>query len=126
MAVKHGWVKNGSSHLVDMNHKVIKDLEEISSQNSNLSTQHIIAIADEVAFRIKSDDDLQAIQNVVNKLAQQVDIAPHALALMTATIKHREARLGKSPEVAIQINNSNQSKTVNEFEESARRLLEDI
>ena len=111
MAVKHGWIKNGSSHLVDMNHKVIKCLEEISSQNSTLSSQHIVVIADEVAFRCKSDEDLQAIQDVVNKLVKSVDIAPHALALMTATIKHREARLGKSPDVAIQINNSQEAST---------------
>lgn len=106
-AQKDGWVKGGSSHLVDMNYNVIKDVSAIGSQSSQLSSQHLIAISDEVSFRCKNDDDLQAIQDVVNKLARSVEIAPHALALMTATVKHREARLGKSPDTAIQINNMN-------------------
>ena len=106
-AQKEGWIKGGSSHLVDMNYNVIKDVSAIGSQSSQLSSQHLIAISDEVSFRLQNDDDLQAIQNVVNKMAKSVEIAPHALALMTATIKHRNARLGKSPETAIQINNVN-------------------
>ena len=106
-AEQDSWVKGGSAHLISMNYNVIKEVSEIGAQSAQLSAQHLIAISDEVSFRLQNDDDLQAIQNVVNKMAKSVEIAPHALALMTATIKHRDARLGKSPETAIQINNVN-------------------
>lgn len=106
-AEKDGWIKCGSSHLIGMKLNVINDVAEISSQSSHLSSQHISAIDAEVSFKLSNDKDLQAIQDKVNLMVANIDNPSHALALMTATVKHREARLGKSPDTAIQINNAN-------------------
>lgn len=105
-ALAECWVKGGSSHLVDANLQIIKDISSVSSQSSQLSSQHLDVISDEVSFRLQSDKDMQAIQKVVNSMAAKIENPVHALALMNATVKHREARLGKSPDTAIQINNS--------------------
>lgn len=105
-ASAEGWIKGGSSHLVDANIKVINDIRQISSQCSQLSSQHLDVISDEVAFKIQSDSDLQAIQRKINGMVESIDSPVQALALMNATVKHREARLGKSPDTAIQINAS--------------------
>lgn len=102
-----GWIKGGSSHLVDANIKVINDIKEISSQSSQLSSQHLGVISDEVAFKLQSDADLQAIQRVVNKMVDTIDSPVQALALMNATVKHREARLGKQADTEINVNTQN-------------------
>ena len=100
------WVKGQSAHLVEKKLKVISDLEAISTQSTNLSTQHLQVIDDDVSFRLQNNKDLQSIQKVVNAMISAgLENPTHALALMSATVKHREARLGKSPETAIQINN---------------------
>ncbi len=105
-ASRDGWIRGGSSRLIEKKINVINEVYEISSQSSRLSSQHIAAIDEEVLFRLQNDKDLQFIQDKINVLAKQIDNPSHALALMTATVKHREARLGKSPDTAIQINNS--------------------
>ncbi len=105
-AEQDSWQKGASAHLISANLQIIKDLSDVSAQSAHLSAQHIDAISEEVKFRIDNDRDLQAIQNIVNSMARNIDNPAHALALMTATVKHREARLGKSPDVAVQINNT--------------------
>lgn len=105
-AKQQGWIKEGSSHLVDKKTNIIKELHDLSSQSSQLSSHHLAAIDDEVSFTLQNNSDLQLIQNRINLMVDQVENPAHLLALMSATVKHREARLGKSPETAIQINNN--------------------
>ena len=105
-AKQYGWVKGQSSHLVDEKVSIIKGVAQFSSQSSRISSHHNIVIDDEATFKMNNDKDLQEIQNVVNKMVRSIDNPTHALALMNATVKHREARLGKSPDTAIQINNN--------------------
>lgn len=106
-ADKDCWIKGASSHLIDMKLNVINEVADISSQSSQLSLQHVAAIDDEVSFKLNNDKDLQAIQAKVNLMVANIENPSQALALMTATVKHREARLGKSPDVAVQINTGN-------------------
>lgn len=110
-AKAQGWVKEESAHLIEKKASVIKDLHNLSSQSAHLSSHHIAAIDDEVMFKLQSDKDMQAIQDKVNLMVDGVDNPNHLLALMNATVKHREARLGKSPETAIQINNAPEMPT---------------
>lgn len=119
-AIKDGWIKGGSSQLVDAKLKIIKDISDLSSQSSQLSSQHLSVIDSDVAFRLRNDKDLEAIQVVANKMLAQVDNPSALLALVTITVKHREARLGKSPDTAIQINTSGaQVKTLDDFYRNA-------
>jgi flagellar capping protein FliD len=79
---------------------------ELSSQSEREVNAIIREVNAEVAFRLKNDKDLQAIQDKVNEMAFSIDSPSAALALMSATVKHREARLGKGAEVAVQVNNN--------------------
>lgn len=103
-AIKEGWVKGGSSHLADAKLNLIKDLSKLSSQSSQLSSQHLNAIDADVAFRLQNDDDLEAIQVVARQMLAQVDNPAALLALTNIAVKHREARLGKTPLMAMQVN----------------------
>ena len=79
---------------------------ELSKQSEREVNAVIKEVNDEVAFRLRSDRDLQAIQDKGNSMIDSLDSPQGVLALMTATVRHREARLGKSPDTAIQINTS--------------------
>jgi len=125
-AQSDGWIKCGSSHLIDAKLNVIKTMAEIGSQSSHLSSHHLSAIDDEVSFRIKNDASLQAIQNKIDLMVDKIDNPSHALALMTATVRHREARLGKSPDVAVQINNNGGIQSKDEFRAIAEDLLNKV
>jgi len=105
-AKRDSWVKGSSSSLISDKVNIINNVKELSSRSSILSSSHLNAIDDEVRFRLSNDKDLQAIQDKVNLMVNDIDNPAHALALMTATVKHREARLGKQPDTAIQINNN--------------------
>lgn len=104
-AKERSWIKGGSTSLIDDKAGIINDMKEFALKSTMLSTSHLNAIDDEVRFRLNNDKDMQAIQDKVNLMVRELDNPTHALALMNATVKHREARLGKSPETAIQINN---------------------
>ena len=123
------WIKGQTSHLVDKKINIIKELNELTSQTSQLTSQHLTAIDDEVSFKLASNKDLQVIQDKANEMIAIIDSPSHVLALMTATVKHREARLGKSPDVAVQINNNSSTSnnlTFDKFRETARTLLNEI
>lgn len=123
-AKRDGWIKGVSSSLVTDKVNIINDVMELSSKSSNLSSNHLAVIDDEVSFRLQNDKDLQAIQDQVNLMVRNIENPSHALALMTATVKHREARLGKSPDTAIQINNNTSSP---EFESNyLKRIQQDF
>ncbi len=77
-------------------------------------------VSDEVRFRLENDAHLRLIQNKANTMLDAIDKPSDALALMTLTVKHREARLGRSPDTAIQINtNGAQVKTLDDFYRNA-------
>ena len=99
-----GWIKGQSTHLVEAKLKAIKDIAAVNAQTTQLSTQHQGVIDADVAFRLQNDDDLEAIQFVARQMLAQVENPAALLALTNITIKHREARLGKTPLMAMQIN----------------------
>lgn len=101
-----GWIKGESAHLVDKNINIIKDIKLLGAQSAQLSAQHQAAISDEVQFRLDSDKDMMAIQAKANALLNAIDSPAAAAQLMALTVKHREARLGKQPEVAVNVVNT--------------------
>lgn len=115
-----GWIKGQSTHLVEAKLKAIKDIASVNAQTTRLSTQHQGVIDADVAFRLQNDDDLEAIQVVARQMLAQVENPAALLALTNITVKHREARLGRSPDTAIQINtNGAQVKTLDDFYRNA-------
>ncbi len=119
-AIRDGWIFGKSSSIVDKSVKAIKDMVAASSESSNLSSSALAAVSDEVQFRLDNDKDMAAIQAKANKMLRAVDTPAAALQLMALTVKHREARLGKSPDTAIQINtNGTQVKTLDDFYRNA-------
>ena len=103
-AIREGWVFGKSSSIVEKSINVIKEMVDVSSQSSRLSTSAQAAIFDEVQFRLESDKDLQAIQSKAMLMLDAIDSPAAAAQLMALTVKHREARLGKTPLMAMQIN----------------------
>lgn len=105
-AKEGGWIKGQSTHLVDKNISILNDIKSLGAQTTQLSTQHQAAISDEVQFRIDSDKDMAAIQTKANLLINAIDSPVAAAQLMALTVKHREARLGKQPNVAVNVVNT--------------------
>ncbi|MDO4642514.1 MAG: hypothetical protein Q4A74_01585 [Cardiobacteriaceae bacterium] len=65
-----------------------------------------IAVRDEVDFRLQNDADMEAVRQHVMALLPAVDKPQDAKAVMDTLRIQREARLGKAPDTAIQINNN--------------------
>ena len=112
-----GWIKGKSEPLVDKKVNIINGLIEVSKESEPLGEPHKTAIDQEVAFILENNKDLQRIQRKVNAMVELAENPNHVLALMNATVRHREARVGKNPEVAIQVNN--QVQVINPFAEDA-------
>lgn len=68
-------------------------------------------VADEVAFRMQNDADMQAVRDKAIVLLAGVDKSSDLKQIMDTLRIQREARLGKSPETAIQINNQADTPT---------------
>jgi len=112
-----GWIKGKSEPLVEKKINVINELVDIAEKSEPLGEPHNAAIDEEVAFILENNKDLQRIQRKVNEMVALAENPNQVLALMNATVRHREARVGKNPEVAIQVNN--QVQVINPFAEDA-------
>lgn len=98
-AKNNGWTKGGSARLVQKKANIINEVREFADESSGLSANHLQVIDEEASFLLKSNADMQSIQDKVNVLISKIETPSHALALMTATINHRVARIGKPQEV---------------------------
>ena len=63
-------------------------------------------VRDDVAFRLQNDADMEAVRQHVMSLLATTEKAADAKAIMETLRIQREARLGKVPDTAIQINNN--------------------
>lgn len=70
-----------------------------------------LAVSDEIAFRTQNDADMQLVRDKAIQLLDSVDSAGGVKGIMDTLRIQREARLGKSPETAIQINNQADTPT---------------
>lgn len=57
-------------------------------------------------FEARSNQRMAQVENKAMDMLSEVDNPTHVKAIMDTLVKHREARLGKSPDTAIQINNN--------------------
>ena len=59
-----------------------------------------------MSFRLQNDADMEAVRQHVMSLLATTEKAADAKAIMETLRIQREARLGKAPDTAIQINNN--------------------
>lgn len=105
------WEPNKTEQAVAKKASAIIALAEIEQQTEQRLTPaeryvYDDVVLDEVAFRLQNDADMEAVRKHVMMLLAGVDRASDAKAIMDTLRIQREARLGKAPETAIQINNN--------------------
>ncbi|MDP8078348.1 hypothetical protein [Phocoenobacter skyensis] len=71
-----------------------------------------ISVADEVNFRLQNDKDMDSVRDKAMELLKGVKRASDVKQIMDTLRIQREARLGKSPDTAIQINNNEDKRPI--------------
>lgn len=106
---KEGWQEGKTELTEQVKTRAIIDLLKTEQQTELLTrTEQAVfdaKVADEVAFRIQNDEDMDKVRKHAMSLLSGVDKVSDLKALMDLLRIQREARLGKNPETAIQINN---------------------
>lgn len=82
-------------------------------------------VNDLVAFERQSNDRMEQVARKSMAMLETAERPSDAKAVMETLKIHREARLGKPPDVAVQINNSAQPAQLHtdQFEAIARKLI---
>lgn len=85
----------------------LAEIEQQTEQSLNAAERGVFdaVVRDDVAFRLQNDADMEAVRVHVMRLLPTIERASDGKALMETLRIQREARLGKSPDTAIQINN---------------------
>lgn len=110
-AKAQGWELNKTEQAQDKKVKAVIALAEVGTeteQKLNNVERAVFdrVVADDVAFRLQNDSDMEAVREHAMRLLPMVEKPADAKALMETLRIQREARLGKSPDTAIQINNN--------------------
>ena len=106
-----GWQAGKTEQAVADKSKAIMQLARIEQETEQRlsATERAVfdrVVADDVAFRLQNDSDMEAVREHAMRLLPMVEKPADAKALMETLRIQREARLGKSPDTAIQINNN--------------------
>lgn len=80
-------------------------VNEIAKLNKVNTVNLTRAVNDLADFEMKSNQRMAKVEDKAMKMLDSAESPVHVKAIMDTLVKHREARLGKSPETAIQINN---------------------
>lgn len=110
-AKTQGWEPNKTERSVSEKSNAIIALAKVNQeaeQKLNNVERAVFdrVVADDVAFRLQNDSDMEAVREHAMRLLPMVEKPADAKALMETLRIQREARLGKSPDTAIQINNN--------------------
>lgn len=110
-AKAQGWELNKTEQAQDKKVKAVIALAEVGTeteQKLNNVERAVFdrVVADDVAFRLQNDSDMEAVREHAMRLLPMVEKPADAKALMETLRIQREARLGKAPDTAIQINNN--------------------
>mgnify|MGYP001011774249 CR=1 FL=1 len=106
-----GWQAGKTEQAVADKSNAIMQLarvEQETEQKLNATERAVFdaVVRDDVAFRLQNDADMEAVREHAMRLLPMVEKPADAKALMETLRIQREARLGKSPDTAIQINNN--------------------
>ncbi len=114
-AKKECWEVDKTEHLKDRKANAIIELAKTELQTEHLNRTERTAldgyVADEVEFRLQNDKDMEAVRDKAMQLLDGVDRVSDVKGIMDTLRIQREARLGKAPDTAIQINNNEQTPT---------------
>lgn len=110
-AKAQGWELNKTEQVQGKKVSAVITLAEVETeteQKLNAVERAVFdrVVADDVAFRLQNDSDMEAVREHAMRLLPMVEKPADAKALMETLRIQREARLGKSPDTAIQINNN--------------------
>ena len=110
-AKEQGWEKNKIERSVSEKSNAIIALAKVNQeteQKLNNVERAVFdrVVADDVSFRLQSDGRMQEVEDIAMTLLASTDKVSDAKMAMEILRIHREARLGKSPDTAIQINNN--------------------
>jgi hypothetical protein len=88
--------------------KIVVDhgLEKLAEVNKVNSVNLIDSVNELVEFELKSNKRMAMVEDKAMDMLTMIEKPTDAKAIMDTLVKHREARLGKSPDTAIQINNN--------------------
>ena len=92
--------------LVESKMVMDKGLDEVAKVNMVNSVNLTRAIHDLTEFEYKSNDRMAMAEDKAIDMLEAAENPMQVKAIMEVIIKHREARLGKSPDTAIQVNNN--------------------
>ena len=106
-----GWQAGKTEQAVADKSNAIMQLarvEQETEQKLNATERAVFdaVVRDDVAFRLQNDADMEAVRQHVMMLLATTEKATDAKAIMETLRIQREARLGKAPDTAIQINNN--------------------
>ena len=112
-AKTQGWEPNKTERSVTEKSNAIIALAKVNQeteQKLNNVERAVFdrVVADDVSFRLQSDGRMQEVEDIAMTLLASTDKVSDAKMAMEILRIHREARLGKSPDTAIQINNNAQ------------------
>lgn len=81
----------------------IADIEQETEQKLSKTEQAVfdIAVADDVEFRLRNDEDMEKVRNKAMELLTAVDTATGVKGIMETLRIQREAKLGKLPDMLI-------------------------
>lgn len=110
-AKAQGWELNKTERAQDKKVNAVIALAEVETeteQKLNTVERAVFdrVVADDVAFRLQNDADMEAVREHAMRLLPMVEKPLDAKLLMETLRIQREARLGKAPDTAIQINNN--------------------
>ena len=125
-AKKEAWQAGKSQPLSTRKVNAIIELAECEAQSQQAKLNSVEravfdrVVADDVAFRLQNDADMEAVREHAMSLLPLVEKPTDAKALMETLRIQREARLGKAPDTAIQINNGEVASGIDRLH--ARRI----
>lgn len=111
-AKAQGWEPNKTERSVSEKSNAIIALAKVNQeteQKLNNVERAVFdrVVADDVAFRLQNDADMEAVREHAMSLLPLIEKPLDAKLLMETLRIQREARLGKVPDTMVQVNNNN-------------------
>lgn len=116
-AKEHGWQAGKTEQAIQEKSNAIISLVQTelhTEQKLNRVEQVIFdrKVQENVEFRLQNDADMEAVRDKLIGILPATTKVKELKMIMEALKIQREARLGKAPETAIQINNNNGSSSI--------------
>lgn len=121
-----GWVvmdSNVVDTLVESRMVMEHGVNELAKVNKVNSVNLTRAVNDLAEFEMQSNKRMAEAENKAMDILDTVEKASDVKAIMETLVKHREARLGKSPDTAIQINNNQPTIDVSKLSQQALKEI---